>query len=678
MKNLKLGFKLGLGFGLVLLLTIFVALTGYNSVTGLTDRIDKSQDMASLGDRMSDAMQAEKNFILRKDMKHVAENQQAIEEIKKLAIIDRDQKFHSPEDKAQMDAVITGAEGYGKAFLHYIDLEKQRSESLSRIREAATQVETSVDAIVKGEKEKMAKQLAELAGQGGSAADLAAMAEKIAKVEDRSHKMTGLANVKDDLKDARISEKEIFITYGKDDKYIKRSQDEMAAALKGAQELLPVFKSPVDIEQMKKIVGNIELYQREMNAVVAVLQAQAKAEQEMGAARQAADEKTNIMGELQKKKASAQGSAAILLIFSSSLGAVLLGLLIAFLLTRSITKPLGNCIGMFTRLAGGDLTIGCALQRKDELGQLAYSISTTAGKLREVIGEIAIAAEQVSIGSNEISDAAQSLSQGATEQAASIEETSSSMEEMTSNIQQNTDNANTTQNIAQKAAKDAAEGGVAVGKAVQAMKEIASKIGIIEEIARQTNLLALNAAIEAARAGEHGKGFAVVAAEVRKLAERSQTAAGEISHLSASSVDVAEQAGGIINKLVPDIQKTAELIQEINASSQEQNQGAGQINQAIQQLDQVIQKNAGASEEMAATAEELSAQADMMAQSIAFFNLGQPGQAARRKPDQKRPIAGPQVAQVKRHTPKMLPAAAHKAEGVDLKMTPSDEAFERF
>jgi methyl-accepting chemotaxis protein len=220
------------------------------------------------------------------------------------------------------------------------------------------------------------------------------------------------------------------------------------------------------------------------------------------------------------------------------------------------------------------------------------------------------------------------------------------MEEMASSIKQNADNSGQTERIADKSAADATEGGKAVSETVSAMKEIAIKISIIEEISRQTNLLALNAAIEAARAGEHGKGFAVVASEVRKLAERSQAAAGEISTLSTRSVQVAEVAGEKLNKMVPDIQKTAELVQEISASCKEQDTGAEQINLAIQQLDSVIQQNASASEEMASTSEELSGQAELLKDTISFFRIDNNGSRSPARTVRQRQKT--QVAQIDR------------------------------
>jgi methyl-accepting chemotaxis protein len=274
-------------------------------------------------------------------------------------------------------------------------------------------------------------------------------------------------------------------------------------------------------------------------------------------------------------------------------------------------------------IADGNLMVTA----KERSGQdeLMRALAAMVGKLTEVVNEVKTAADNVASGSQEMSGTSQKMSQGATEQAASAEEVSSSMEQMVSNIKQNADNAQQTEKIALKAAQDAKEGGKAVTKTVQAMKEIATKISIIEEIARQTNLLALNAAIEAARAGEHGKGFAVVATEVRKLAERSQLAAGEINNLSGTSVEIAEKAGEMLTKIVPDIQKTAELVSEINAASNEQNAGAEQINKAIQQLDKVIQENAASTEEMASTCEELSSQGEQLQDTIGFFRIGESG-----------------------------------------------------
>ncbi|MBF0529706.1 MAG: hypothetical protein HQK55_10640, partial [Deltaproteobacteria bacterium] len=272
-----------------------------------------------------------------------------------------------------------------------------------------------------------------------------------------------------------------------------------------------------------------------------------------------------------------------------------------------------------TEIAAGDLMV--KIKERSPQDKLMQAMASMVHGLTDVAQNIRVAADQVTAGSQELSTAADTLSQGATMQAASVEEVSASMQEMAASIGQNSENAQQTEKIALKAAEDGKESGKAVAATVIAMKEIAGKISIIEEIARQTNLLALNAAIEAARAGEHGKGFAVVASEVRKLAERSQMAASEINKLSASSVQVAEKAGEMLGRIVPDIQKTADLVQEITAASGEQTTGAGQINQAIQQLDRVIQQNAASSEQMAATSTELLGQAEQLQNTVSFFKI---------------------------------------------------------
>jgi len=321
---------------------------------------------------------------------------------------------------------------------------------------------------------------------------------------------------------------------------------------------------------------------------------------------------------VQSKEEGHQAQFLLLTLIGVSLA---IAIAAAVWISINISRSLNRAVGLAGAVANGDLSQTIPSASNDEVGDLIRSLNMMVEKLRQIVAEALTAAQNVSAGSQELSASAEQLSQGATEQASSAEEASSSMEEMASNVKQNADNANQTEKIAAQSAKDAEASGAAVGRAVQAMQTIAEKITIVQEIARQTDLLALNAAVEAARAGEHGKGFAVVASEVRKLAERSQAAAAEIGTLSTDTVKVAQEAGEMLSKLVPDIKKTAELVVEITAACREQDVGSAQINQAIQQLDKVGQQNASASEEVSSTSEELASQAEQLQSTISFFRI---------------------------------------------------------
>ena len=343
---------------------------------------------------------------------------------------------------------------------------------------------------------------------------------------------------------------------------------------------------------------------------------------------------------------------------------------------NKMTENLRGTAALADQIANGDLTVEPKrLSDKDTLG---IALERMVEKLREVIADAISSADNVSAGAQEMSSTAEQLSQGATEQASSTEEASASMEEMAATIRQSADNASQTEKIARQSAADAIASGQAVADAVNAMETIAQKIMVVQEIARQTDLLALNAAVEAARAGEHGRGFAVVASEVRKLAERSQAAAAEISTLSGTTVKAAQSAGEMLNKLVPDIQRTAELVEEISAGSREQNAGAAQINTAIQQLDKVTQQNTSAAEEMSSTAEELASQSEQLQAAISYFRLNKAAATQASAPKAKRDLKSAVMASAP-HMNKAAGRPKANAGGFDLSLdSASDEIDEGF
>ena len=364
---------------------------------------------------------------------------------------------------------------------------------------------------------------------------------------------------------------------------------------------------------------------------------------------------------------------------------LILSIILSLIVSNQVSRPIEYLTSCIHKVSGGDLTLTInTTTAQDETGFALRAMNDMVEKLKEVIGQILIVSETVSTASDELNRSSQQMSEGATEQASSAEEVSASMEQMTANIQQNMDNARETEQIARKSAAGTQEGAKAVDKTVMTMQTIADKISIIGEISRQTNLLALNAAVEAARAGEHGKGFAVVAAEVRKLAERSQHAALEIDDVSKNSVEIAHQSGDMLNKIVPEIQKTSDLIQEISASSTEMSNGADQINNAIQQLNKVVQQNAANAEEMAATSEELNGQAVRLKEISSYFEISGTGKSKKTTPPERKQQAQ-QTKSTLSDTPRVVKEKGKNKEaskGIEIELGGDDgkidEEYERF
>lgn len=358
---------------------------------------------------------------------------------------------------------------------------------------------------------------------------------------------------------------------------------------------------------------------------------------------------------------------ALITLFSGSVILITASIVIAFVFGSGISRGLRRAVDISNSVAKGDLNVDAASKSRDEIGellnsmdkmvadlrdmsavaesiskgdlnvtidarspsdQLGLALRDMVARLRSVIASARQNAEQVSSGADQMNRASDALSQGANSQAAAAEEVSASVEEMSANINRSTDNATQTERFAVQSAVDAKKSGDAVERALNSMKTIAERITIIQEIARQTDLLALNAAVEAARAGAHGKGFAVVASEVRKLAERSQTAAAEIEKLSTETLEVSGDAGRMLQDLVPNIQRTADLVQEISAAMREQNIGTDQINKAVRELDTVIQKNAATASEFSTTSSQLTDNAETLADVISYFKVDLPGSVA--------------------------------------------------
>ncbi|MBI4806756.1 MAG: methyl-accepting chemotaxis protein [Desulfovibrio sp.] len=604
MKDMTLGIKIGIGFAVLILFTVFVASVGWLSLGSVTDRAAKSEKVSEIYTETLLSRIDALNIMYANDEKRVDSFRKRLETARTDASSLKS-GFSDAWNREKLDAITKSVLLYEADFGKYREAKEFKMGAVRTMAAAAVGLQQAA-----GELNKTLSGALDKANTAGGS-----------QVSARSIGMhRKLSEIMQFFLSSRI---EVLYYLWQDDKArAANAMKHLDTVGEACRELTPMASTNEERSMIEDIAQKAQAYKGRIADLLAASDSQLAAVKDMVSRAAEMSQLTQESLEFQRKKMSSDATSASMVNTGVAAAAVFIGILVGVFLTRAITGPVTKGVNFARNMSGGDFTATLDIAQKDEIGILAQSLNVMVSKLRDVVAEVQTACDNVAAGSEELSATAQTLSQGASQQAASVEEVSSSMEQMTSTIQHNADNSAQTEALAMKAAAEAEEGGKTVALTMNAMKQIAEKISIIEEIARQTNLLALNAAIEAARAGQHGKGFAVVAAEVRKLAERSGLAAAEISTLSVESVAVAEKAGAMLAAIVPDIKQTAVLVQEIASSSREQNSGAQQINQAVNQLSQVVQNSAAAAEEIASTAEELSSQAEHLQQAISFFHVG--------------------------------------------------------
>ena len=664
--KMKLGKKIGGGFFVVLVLTGVIALTGWFGLDNVVQQQEQRSEIDVIVKHFLNIREENKSYIITADKqnyeKAVTEATELTSHIQELL-----GRYEDPGMRQALEKIQDGLNRYGKSMSEYVALDDEKAALFKRWGELGW---SFTDILANVTLQEISPKLQQAMANN----DL----KEYAQLSDIKEFLK--ENVRQEFLLLRVSA--VYFGWRASEDAWDKFQSQVDNVRSG---LATWQKSVADYPQMVaagvKIASLIDEYLQIGNTYHQAFLDQNKKNDEMLAAAVEVGTLSTQASKTQDEHMQAQVNRSQLLMAVCTGASIAGGIFIAFLITLGVLKQIGCdplvIAEVSRKISDGDLTVAMDLPVKNENSVYAI-LKKMVEKLQAVVTDVTMAAHNVAAGSQQLSASSEEMSQGATEQAAAAEEASSSMEEMAANIRQNADNAIQTERIAVKSADDARTGGESVAKTVTAMRDIADKISIIEEIARQTNLLALNAAIEAARAGEHGKGFAVVAAEVRKLAERSQNAAAEISELSASSVEVAEQAGAMLERMVPDIQRTAELVQEITAASKEQDTGAEQVNRAIIQLDQVIQQNASASEEMASTAEELSSQAEQLQETIAFFQVKSESSILKSRPHVPQ-IGKPPVKIVEQ--PGKLKKVTAATQGLNLDMGGEDrldDEFERF
>ncbi len=624
MNNLKLSIKLLIGFGAVIILTGIVAFTGFWGIKELSDLSLTVKKICNLNKTMLTARRYEKDFIIRgfkvlegdeKDARD--KHSDTLAELNSIFDALLADSIFTDDNKILINNLSKEADVYEKKFDDYVDSSFIKNSSLNMMIDQFSSLLYEVKNANYIQKDNLFKYGDENNEEDDEEKNVDNIRDRIDILFDYQLIEEYVLNAHQAESDYIVSQNAIKIT---DFNNLMEKIDTVLIDL-GARD-----SSPENTDKVDKIDDLLITYKGAFSDYTNSTIRHNELEKEMVFAARSILKITNPIEEIVlEREISLKNFINIILLTITGISAAF-AIVIAILITLSISRPLRYCVEISNRLAKGDITEKITFKnRNDEIGQLLLSFSNMINEINHVVSNVKQSSEEISVSSNDVTSASALLAQGTTEQSASVAEVSASMEQMMANISQSADNAKETETRSRKNTVDAEKSGEAVKLAVDIMIKIAQKISIIDEIARQTNLLALNAAIEAARAGEHGKGFAVVAAEVRKLAERSQSAANEILDLSNSTVETSEQVSELITGLIPEIKNNAELVHEISEATREQALGGEQINNALLHLNQVVQQYSGASEELAATASTLSEKYTILNKSIDFF-VTDPGQ----------------------------------------------------